>query len=140
LSRFERILVAVDGSRHSDRAVAYAKELATRYASAVFLVHAFPHTSDLIGYQDYERRVARRELAGQAVIDRARDALGAPSGVQEELLEGPPADAILRVAETRHADLIVMGTRGLGDLGGLLLGSVSHKVIHSAACPVLVVR
>ena len=141
MNAFERILVAVDGSAHSDRAVSQARTLAEQFGSTLFLVHAFPHTSDLIGYEEFEKRVARRELAGQEVIDRARDQLG-PAGarVEEELLEGPPAEAILAVAQQRRADLIVMGSRGLGDFEGLVLGSVSHKVIHSAACPVMVVR
>jgi nucleotide-binding universal stress UspA family protein len=57
-----------------------------------------------------------------------------------EVLEGPPADAILRVAEARNVDLIVMGARGLGSLGSLLLGSVSQKVLAHATCPVMIVR
>ena len=57
-----------------------------------------------------------------------------------EILQGPPADAILRVAKTRDVDLIVMGARGLGSLGSLLLGSVSQKVMAHATCPVIIVR
>jgi len=57
-----------------------------------------------------------------------------------EILQGPPADAILRVAKTRDVDLIVMGARGLGSLGSLLLGSVSQKVMAHADCPVIIVR
>ena len=141
METFRHIVVAIDGSEHSDRALECARALAGRFGSTLRLVHAFPHTSDLLGYEDYEKLVARRELAGQAVIDRGREKLGRPGGeVHEELLEGPAAEAILRVAATRHADLIVMGSRGRGDLRGLLLGSVSHKVLQSASCPVLVVR
>ena len=60
--------------------------------------------------------------------------------VKVELLEGPMAEAILRVAETRGANLIVLGARGSSSLQGLLLGSVSQKVIQYTTCPVLVVR
>ena len=56
----------------------------------------------------------------------------------EELHEGPEAESILKVAESRKADLIVMGTRGLGMLKSYLVGSVSRKVIHHASCPVMV--
>jgi nucleotide-binding universal stress UspA family protein len=59
---------------------------------------------------------------------------------QTELLEGPVAEAIMNVAETRDADLIVLGARGMSSLEGLLLGSVSQKVIHHTTCPVLVVH
>ncbi|MFN8453271.1 MAG: universal stress protein [Anaerolineae bacterium] len=138
---FKHIVVAVDGSEHSDRALEYAKMLAECFGSLLRLVHAFPQTSDLLGYEEYEKLVSRRESTGQAVLDEARQKLGQTHiDVHEELLEGPPAEAILAVAETRQADLIVMGTRGLSTIPGLLLGSVSHKVIRHAACPVMLTR
>ncbi|HMQ52798.1 MAG TPA: universal stress protein [Anaerolineae bacterium] len=138
---FKKIVVAVDGSEHSHRALEYGQDLANRYEAAVWLVHVFPHTSDLLGYDEYEKLVARREAAGQTVLDEARQTLGTVSfPVYEELLEGPPAEAIINVAEVRGVDLIIMGTRGLGALQGLLMGSVSHKVMHHAHCPVLLVR
>ncbi len=56
---------------------------------------------------------------------------------QTDLLEGPAADAILRAAEAQHADLIVMGSRGLGGIQALL-GSVSTQVMRQAACPVVI--
>lgn len=138
---FKKIVIAVDGSAHSHRALEYAKELARSYEATLWLVHVFPQTSDLLGYEEYEKLIARREGAGQDILDEARRQLGdTPLDVQEELLEGPEAEAIINVAATRQADLIVMGTRGLSSLTGLLLGSVSHKVIRHAHCPVMVVR
>ncbi len=56
------------------------------------------------------------------------------------LREGNPAEAILKAAKQVDADLIVLGTRGLSDLKGLLLGSVSHKVIQLSPCSCLVVK
>ncbi|MCB0167774.1 MAG: universal stress protein [Anaerolineae bacterium] len=138
---FKEIIVAIDGSDHSHKALDYAKGLAEQYGATLRLVHAFPHTSDLLGYDDYELLVARRESAGQTLLDQARRQLGEASfPVKEELLEEPAAEAILTVAGIRHADLIVMGTRGRSSLEGLLLGSVSQKVVHHAECPVMVVR
>jgi nucleotide-binding universal stress UspA family protein len=138
---FKQIIVAIDGSEHSDKALSYAKALAECFGSLLRLVHAFPQTSDLLGYEEYEKLVSRRELVGQEIIDQARQKLGETTlDIHEELLEGPPAEAILAVAETRQADLIIMGTRGLGALQGLLLGSVSQKVMQYASCPVFVVR
>ena len=138
---FKQIIVALDGSEHSYRALEYARSLADCFGATLWLVHAFPHTSDLLGYENYEKLVAQREGAGQLILNEARRRLGETSlTVQEELIEEPAAEAILAVAETQQADLIVMGTRGLSSLQGLLLGSVSNKVIHHAACPVMLVR
>lgn len=135
---FKRIIAAIDGSEHSYHALQYAKELAECFGADLYLVHVFPHTSDLLGYDEYEKLVARRENAGQEILQDARQKLGETSiTVHEELLEGPEAEAILAVAETRQVDLIVMGTRGLSTLQGLLLGSVSHKVMRHATCPVM---
>jgi nucleotide-binding universal stress UspA family protein len=57
-----------------------------------------------------------------------------------EVLEGPPANAILNVADVRQCDLIIVGSRGHGSLASLLLGSVSHRVLSHARVPVMVVR
>jgi nucleotide-binding universal stress UspA family protein len=138
---FKRIITAVDGSEHSYRALQYARGLVECFGADLYLVHVFPHTSDLLGYEEYEKLVARRESAGQEILQAARQELGETGvTVHEELLEGPEAEAILAVAETRQADLIVMGTRGLSSIQGLLLGSVSQKVIRHAHCPVMVVH
>lgn len=137
---FKRIIVAIDGSDHSAKALTYAAELAKSYGSSIYLVHAFPHTSDLIGYDEYEKLVARREAVGQDILQAARQSLAGTLDIHEELLEGPPAEAILAVAEARQADLIIMGTRGRNSLQGLLFGSVSHRVAHYANCPVMLVR
>lgn len=138
---FKRIIVAVDGSEHSPKTVEYAKSMALAFDAALWLVHAFPRTSDLLGYEEYEKLVARRENAGQDILDAARQVFDDTNlDIQEELLEEPAAEAILSVAEARNADLIIMGTRGLGALQGLVFGSVSNKVAQYATCPVMLVR
>lgn len=138
---FKRIVVAVDGSEHSNRALTYAEMLARQFGSTIWLVHAFPQTSDFLGYDEYEKVVARRQMAGRAILDDARQRLDdGRLDIHEELLEEPAAEAILTVAETRRASLIIMGTRGLGTLQGLLLGSVSHKVVQHSKCPVMLIR
>jgi len=63
-----------------------------------------------------------------------------PFEIRAELREGPEAESILNFAKNSQSDIIVMGTRGMGALKGLLLGSVSRKVIHYANCPVMVVH
>lgn len=138
---FTKIVVAIDGSEYSDKAVNAAKKMAQCFGSTVWLVHAYKHVSDLYGYNEYEQLVSKREAAGQVVLDRARQMFEDTSiEVEEELLEEPAAEAIITVAETRQADLIIMGSRGLGSLQGLIFGSVSSKVAQYAPCPVMLVR
>ena len=138
---FRNILLAVDGSVHSDLAADYAAGLATAFKADLFIVHAYPHTSDLLGYDDFEKLVARRKSSGQTILDNVRARL-AKSGltVHEDLVEGPEAEAIMAAAASRQADLVVMGTRGLGTIEGMLFGSVSRKVSQHVACPVMLIR
>jgi nucleotide-binding universal stress UspA family protein len=137
----KNIVLAFDGSEYSNRALKYAKMFAERFEATLWLVHIFPHTSDLLGYEDYEKFYSKRKSAGQARLDEALQELSNTRlDVREELQEGPEAESILNIAKNCQADLIVMGTRGHGTLKGLLVGSVSRKVIHHSSCPVMVVH
>lgn len=138
---FKNIVLSVDGSEYSNRAIEYAKSLAESYKANLWIVHVFSHTSDLLGYQDYEKLYAKRKSRGQTVIDNAKKILGITTfKVHEALLEGSEAEAILKIVENHQADLIIMGTRGFGAVKGMLVGSVSRKVIHLSTCPVMVVH
>lgn len=138
---YKRIVLALDGSNQSVKALKYAIGLAECFDSDLIIVHAYAHTSDLRGKEGYEKRVAQRKSGGQKIMDDARAQYkNTGIAVEENLLEGPAADAILAVANTRSADLVVMGTRGMGSLEGLLLGSVSTKMTREAPCTVMVVR
>lgn len=138
---YASILVALDGSDQSMFALNHARTIAECFGSKLILVHAFPHTSDLRDSIEYNNLVALRIKRGEEIIETARKQLGRTSiRVDEELLESPAPEAILSVAATRKCDLIVMGSRGMGSLKGMVLGSVSTKVSHYARCPVMVVR
>ena len=135
------IIVALDGSAYSLKALDYARELAGKHDSKLILLNAFHSTSDLRGSEGYNQMVVKRKQEGDEIIKEACKRLGQVSfEVEEDLLEGPAAEAIISVVEARNADLVVMGTRGMGALKGLLFGSVSSKVTHYAPCSVLVVR
>ena len=138
---FKCIVYATDGSDHARKALAHARDIAKLFNTEIFIVHVYPRVSDLLGHKEYDTIVRHRIAAGEKIIKEAGKELEL-SGLtfQTELLEGPLAEAILNVAETRDADLIVLGARGMSSLKGLLLGSVSQKVIYHAACPVLVVH
>ncbi len=79
-------------------------------------------------------------IAGEELLALAKELIGEGISVHEELLFAGPAESMIKVADTQKCDLIVMGTRGLGGLRGLLLGSQIHKMISLAKCPVLAVK
>ena len=134
------ILVAIDGSSLARTALDFAVDLAPRYGASLLLVHAFPHVSDLLGTPQHEHLLAARTLIGQQLLEAARTQVGDAAPVEIQLVEGPAAQAILRIAADAGCDMIVMGSRGHGQLSGLLLGSVSSVVAQRAECPVLIVH
>ncbi len=123
---FKTIIAAVDGSERSWQALKCAQSLAVQYTAKLIMVHAYPHTSDLHDFEGYEKLLSQRKGAGEQILDTGRQIIEG-NGLEWEfdLLEGPAADAILSVAEVRNADLIVMGTRGMGAIKGLLFGSIA---------------
>jgi nucleotide-binding universal stress UspA family protein len=137
---FGKILVAVDGSQHARAALDVAIDLARRYSASLCLLHAFPHVSDLLGTPQYEHLLAARSMIGNQLLEAAQAQVGDALSVETQLIEGPAAPAILRVAEDDGFELIVLGSRGHGQLAGLLLGSVSNAVAQRARCPVLIVH
>ena len=79
--------------------------------------------------------------AGQTILEQTAETLaGVDARVSRVYRRGDPASEIIKAAKEHKADLIVMGSRGLGQIGGLILGSVSERVLHGAHGPVLIVR
>ena len=138
---FQKILLASDGSPDARQALVYARDLALRDGAQVVVVHAFDPVPSYLG-DPWRDRVAERHVsAGQVIANKAAQILQESDvDVIVEVLEGPPADAILKVADIRECDLIVMGSRGHGTLASLLLGSVSHRVLGHARVPVMIVK
>jgi nucleotide-binding universal stress UspA family protein len=138
---FTKILLATDGSSHAQEALRYACDLALRDGAQVIVVHAFAPVPSYMGEPWGEQAIGRHVGEGHRIAELAAQQLR-EAGVdfRVEVLEGPPADAILRVADVRGCDLIVIGSRGHGPLASLLLGSVSHHVAAHARVPVMIVR
>ncbi|MBU1661972.1 MAG: universal stress protein [Chloroflexi bacterium] len=138
---FENILLAIDGSEHARKAARLAGDLARHHGANLRVVVAFEPVPVYLGEPNFQQVVFVRLREADDVLKAALELVGdIPGELKTEVLEGPPAEAILNVADTRGNDLIVMGTRGRGRLSGLLLGSQSQKVVAHAHCPVLLIR
>jgi nucleotide-binding universal stress UspA family protein len=136
---FERILLAVDGSEHSRKAVPVAGDLSRRYGGEVIVLHVREHEVTWGADIDVETADEARELV-DGVVRELKDSGANVRGEVARVALGQTARAILDLARDEEVGLIVMGTRGLSDWGRLLMGSVAHKIVHLAEVPVLVVR
>jgi nucleotide-binding universal stress UspA family protein len=146
------ILHPTDGSRDAGKALDLACDLARSHGAKLVIVHVQGHSewdvppggagSAGARRQAGEPEVDLQRLRAQAVLDAAvAEAHGRGlTDVEPMLVEGDAAGAIVETAKAVEANLIVLGSRGLGDLQSLLLGSVSHKVMQRASCSCLVVR
>jgi nucleotide-binding universal stress UspA family protein len=131
-----QILLAYDGFPYSDHALERAGELAAEEGASVTVLSVVP--PDARGSKS-GGHVGIRPHAHEDVA-RAHETLAARAIASEMRIEhGDPSTEILRVADDLGADLIVVGSRGLGRLGRLMLGSVSRDVVAGAPCPVMVV-
>jgi nucleotide-binding universal stress UspA family protein len=139
---FNHILLGVDGSKHALHAARTAGDLARNMKSNILcIVVAFDPVPSYLGEPNLQVAISARMKEADTILQKALDVVGdIPGEVHTEILEGSPAEAIMDVANTREVDLIVMGSRGLGRLKGLLIGSQSQKVLQHAPCPVLIVR
>jgi nucleotide-binding universal stress UspA family protein len=146
----ERILVAVDGSEHSTKAVDAAASMATAVGAKLSLLAVVPSMAAVAGdLESYARsenllnELPRLLASVQPAFLEPAAARARAKRVTEVSLEtatGDPATEILATAHAKGVDLIVMGSRGRGRLSGLLLGSVSQQVSSHAPCSVLIVR
>ena len=139
---FEHILLAVDGSEHSLHAARVASNLANAMKSQTLrIVVAYDPIPVHLGDPYMQEAINARLKETEAIMQKAVEAVGTISAeIHTETIEGDPAEVILEVAQTRSSNVIVMGSRGLGKLAGLLLGSTGQKVVSHATCPVLIVR
>ena len=138
---YEKILVAVDHSAVSERALTAARELAALSHGEVWVLHL--REREAMGRTGLLTSTESSDEATTAVTDAVNQLTQAgikAHAVVRDTLFGYAAREIVSDAAELAADVIVMGTRGRGDLAGLVLGSTAHKVIHLADRPVLVVR
>lgn len=135
MRRPKTIVVGYDGSSGAQRALSYARER-SEPDGRVVVVYAFSPPPAWNGTPYYERTLIDQQSHGRSVLESLDGRL--PNSVWTALVQGPPAEALIRVAQARKADEIVVGSRGLGRLRGAL-DSVSHALLHEADRPVVVV-
>lgn len=146
---FSRILVAIDGSAHSKRALAEAVDLAEAGNASLTVMTVVPDPSVWMlggGYGGLVAPVSLEDLNAQAwkeyeeMLTAAVVSVPGDVPVEKVLAHGAAAPAILEQVEKGGHDLVVMGSRGRGEVRSLLLGSVSHHVLQASPVPVLVVH
>ena len=138
---FETILVAVDGSKHSDAAFDVAMDIAQKYGSQLFVLHVFQGgtgTGTLVSStdEDVNRSIGQQVLNSYEETAKERGL----QNVDILLQEGDAAKRIMETANEIKCGLLILGSRGRGGFKDLLLGSVSHKVTSHADCPVLIAK
>ena len=141
------ILLATDGSDEAALATQAATELSRDTGSEVHLVYVLPTPAQLIGHHLYSDDVRESLIGGaerdaETFLKAQAEQIGSDGGkvADTHLRSGDPDKEILRAAEALGAGLIVIGSRGLGAIPRMLIGSVSDSVVRHAHCPVLVMR
>lgn len=145
---YQSLLVAIDGSQQSEKALMLACQLAKNDNALLHIMHAperLQHPAMMtwgLGSVPLQNDNGQLDTTGNQILQRAllevRE-LGVTQ-VQSHLVRGEPAHAIIQQAELLGVDVIVLGCRGLGNLEGMAMGSISHKVNHSAKCGVITIR
>lgn len=146
------ILIPVDGSANAARAVEYADDLADVCGARIALIHVMDDAGSYrvsdelqelahLEHVTISERDVMRSRADK-ILNEAATKVEKCGGdrLSRAICSGNPTDEIVRYARENGTDLIVIGSRGVSDFHGLLLGSVSHKVVQLADCPCLVVR
>jgi len=142
-----RILVAVDDSRHSERAVRFVTRMRWPAGSRMLVASVMrpptipPPPSNRAGAFGAVDLVAPLRALHDALIARALGLLRAAGfSAEARLAEGDAREQLMQLVQREHADLLVMGSRGRSGLARLMLGSVSNHAVNQAPCSVLVVK
>ncbi len=135
------ILVAIDGSEHSDKVINTGIEYAKLLQAKVLLVHCHKKFPTILGEPlRHDAILATMNKAESTIAPYTKRLREMQVDFEERLMEEPAEEVIPDVAGIEHCDLIIMGSRGRTNLEGLLLGSVTNRVLHTTPCSVLVVK
>lgn len=155
---YQSILVPMDGSESAQKALEVAGRITSSAQATIYLLNVpeLPEATDALGraagapaldassgeaVQAGLELVEQAEQSGLGLIERIKKASGLTSTELKTVVKtGSPAEVILEQAAELGVEVIVMGSRGLSDWKGLVVGSVSHKVMHTAECAVILVK
>ena len=138
---YKKLLVPLDGSDNAILACNHAIGLAKAGNMSLVLLHCYGELPATIGGAARDEIIALSEAESKTILEPG-EKLCADNGVSCKSLvrSGNPGRTIVTVAQSEGCDLIVMGSRGLSDFSGMVMGSVSHRVLRHATMPVLIVR
>lgn len=145
-SRFQKILVPLDGSENSFRALSAACDIAQNCNATIDLLYVFLLSKEIPAYTQINSSYIPDSVFtdaqenGHAILKEGLKQI--PPSISTTCSQeiGFPSEKIIEIAENNKCDLIIMGSRGLGVIKSMLVGSVSSYVLHHADCPVMVVR
>ncbi|MGD0495483.1 MAG: universal stress protein [Candidatus Bathyarchaeia archaeon] len=154
---FEKVLVLLDGSEHSERALETATQIAKKFGAKMTLLHVYsvtvpaviapepttltPAGVPVVTSAEVAKIVEAARMVGNRILTEGEQkAKSANVRVETTLREGNTVQETVALAKEGEFDLIVMGARGISRIRELLMGSVSEGVIKNAHCPVLVVK
>ena len=146
----EKIMFATDGSEHSQKALAFTAEMASRYEARVYIINVVakptipPELLEYLSAEEIDEPPVSvyldkigKQLTNKCDLEFKSKGVGE---CQPTVLRGDPAEMILDFAKEHEIDTIVMGSRGLGPLKSRLLGSVTRKVMHGAICTCIIAK
>jgi nucleotide-binding universal stress UspA family protein len=138
---YDRILLPTDGSDAMTEVIDHAVSLADHHDATLHVLYVINTTSltDLPTESEWETLSGALETEGERAIEQVENRAG-DVPLETEMVEGSPAKEVVRYADERDCDVVVMGTHGRSGVDRLLLGSVAERVVRSSAVPVLTVR
>jgi len=139
----KKILVATDASEYSRQALKSALELARKFHSEVELLFVMykPRAYAVNLLEEDVNWLEQIEQEGELAIQATLEGIDITDvTVIKKIVQGKPANMILREIENENIDLVVMGSHGYGAIAGAILGSVSQSVLHGAKCSVLIAK
>lgn len=143
--KIKRILLPTDLSNSSLSAFKYAKSIAEKYGASIYVLHVLENIPPVLAIHTLDLTVERveknmEENARRQLEKIVKENLKTKNKVQIFIRKGVVGDEIIKFADEKKIDLIVMGTHGRTGIEYTLLGSIAEKVVRKAKCPVLTVK